>query len=873
MGKIIKTTDRNGQITYPVTIDEAVVVTDGIAKQTLKQRLQALGGAVLAVKEYPEFVAANNTNGSASIYYCFMKLVPTDFNLPLTVKYRVTTTPSESATAEYKHMVNGSFEIELTITRNTLTFNTDCKFYSTTYYPIRYCVRYYLTTSDGYKNGLGHLIGFYTYGGYLPNDATCKRDIKVEVLSISGGTFELADEIVRIGLREDYNATYHTTAANIGSVLGNYHSGDQNTTYTVNYLYDAGVQKAGIGTNAISRYVLVMQKPDLTWEKIVDTSAAYSTGTTKKVNTRGFMLGRVRYYNTTTVVANGGNAAASSFSAQASTFDMRYSTNCGTPADWVAGDPTFLVGTIGEDGLYYLDTTKWWSNALPTEEDGKIYMQIGTVVTSASYSSTLLIEHPCYRFVNGAVERYYQGLDEKAEKNEATHCTDEGEVSTPTFQESVFAAVASKVDKSSVYTRSDVDSIIATLPTVNVTSVNGQTGNVNIEVPTSVGQLLNDKGYLSEHQSLNDYVRKTDIYTKAEIDSKVADKGVTAINGQSGDVVLAIPSKVSDLENDRGYLTTHQSLAGLARLVDVYTKAEVDNLVASGGGGGGGVVSGVISVNGQTGTVTLSIPTKVSDLTNDSNFLVASDIADKVDKVSGKGLSTNDFTTTLKNKLEGLSNYNDTEVRGLISGLQSALDALTGTADTTQVIDTMNEIISFLNTYKNTDNLASVLQTLESTIHTWVESKGYIYSNNHISVVETQVTDSGTGRTGKFETLQVKTSNGKKMVYGMCTDQTSDGTGFIGGLFAENATSFPYAGGLAIGGTSKNLLYLGKPCLAANTLTATEGKAVTGFSTTNGITTFTTGDFLTSKSIEGYATESYVNGLVGNIESLLEALL
>lgn len=32
-------------------------------------------------------------------------------------------------------------------------------------------------------------------------------------------------------------------------------------------------------------------------------------------------------------------------------------------------------------------------------------------------------------------------------------------------------------------------------------------------------------------------------------------------------------------------------------------------------------------------------------------------IGNKVDKISGKGLSTNDFTTALKTKLEGLSNY------------------------------------------------------------------------------------------------------------------------------------------------------------------------------------------------------------------------
>lgn len=41
----------------------------------------------------------------------------------------------------------------------------------------------------------------------------------------------------------------------------------------------------------------------------------------------------------------------------------------------------------------------------------------------------------------------------------------------------------------------------------------------------------------------------------------------------------------------------------------------------------------------------------------------------KVDKVEDKQLSTEDYTTAEKNKLKGLSNYNDAEVRELILAL------------------------------------------------------------------------------------------------------------------------------------------------------------------------------------------------------------
>ena len=50
----------------------------------------------------------------------------------------------------------------------------------------------------------------------------------------------------------------------------------------------------------------------------------------------------------------------------------------------------------------------------------------------------------------------------------------------------------------------------------------------------------------------------------------------------------------------------------------------------------------------------------------------------KVDKVEGKQLSTEDYTTAEKSKLAGLSNYNDNEVRELISALNLRLTTLEG---------------------------------------------------------------------------------------------------------------------------------------------------------------------------------------------------
>lgn len=58
------------------------------------------------------------------------------------------------------------------------------------------------------------------------------------------------------------------------------------------------------------------------------------------------------------------------------------------------------------------------------------------------------------------------------------------------------------------------------------------------------------------------------------------------------------------------------------------------------------------------------------------------------------------------------------------------------------------------------------------------------------------------------QVIAIPASGGKKMVYGYCTDQV-DGTSFIGGIFDASATEYPYNQGLAIGGTSGNLLWKG----------------------------------------------------------------
>ena len=91
------------------------------------------------------------------------------------------------------------------------------------------------------------------------------------------------------------------------------------------------------------------------------------------------------------------------------------------------------------------------------------------------------------------------------------------------------------------------------------------------------------------------------------------------------------------------------------------------------------------------------------------------DISGKVDKVDGKQLSTEDFTTALKQKLEGLNNYNDAEINAAVSSLQTQLNTLVS-GNANDAINSFNEIIAFLDGIKDNQDLSSIIASIEQQI-------------------------------------------------------------------------------------------------------------------------------------------------------------
>lgn len=95
-------------------------------------------------------------------------------------------------------------------------------------------------------------------------------------------------------------------------------------------------------------------------------------------------------------------------------------------------------------------------------------------------------------------------------------------------------------------------------------------------------------------------------------------------------------------------------------------------------------------------------------------------LAAKVDKVAGKQLSTEDFTTLLKEKLDGLSNYDDSAITAALTKLRNEFDTLVN-GDASSAIESFNEIVAFLSGLEDSQNIDSIIAAIETQIASKVD--------------------------------------------------------------------------------------------------------------------------------------------------------
>jgi len=193
-----------------------------------------------------------------------------------------------------------------------------------------------------------------------------------------------------------------TVSDGVWRIINYRDTNDNDTGYYLRRIYP----NLKAGSNKIFPYTMIMQNSDGRWESIVTSS---STGTSKARNTHGFRLGNVLLmYANATYNENATVGTYNIWSMHSGLIDHRYSFN--TANDSTNGTtgykPVYIVGTINAtDGLFYLDTT-WWTQTLPSSDDGKLYIYIGDAYDY--YRLTFVDTQKIYWYKNGAVREYAQ---------------------------------------------------------------------------------------------------------------------------------------------------------------------------------------------------------------------------------------------------------------------------------------------------------------------------------------------------------------------------------------------------------------------------------------------------------------------------------
>lgn len=238
------------------------------------------------------------------------------------------------------------------------------------------------------------------------------------------------------------------------------------------------------------------------------------------------------------------------------------------------------------------------------------------------------------------------------------------------------------------------------------------------ELPTKTSQLTNDSSFITN--SVNNL---TNYYDQ------------TTINGMFNS--LHVPTKVSELTNDSNFITNTSyasaDTAGVVKvgaglsITDGVLSSEVsslnwDNIV--------GKPTGVSYWNNDAGYVTTAaIPTKTSQLTNDSGFITSAPTKTS-DLTNDSGFITNSVSN-LTNYYKKSETYTQSEVNGLLN----TLDIPTKTSDLTNDsgFATASDIQTAVENKQDKLTAGDHIEITDSTI----KAKDYVHSDSPVSAATT----------------------------------------------------------------------------------------------------------------------------------------
>ena len=320
---------------------------------------------------------------------------------------------------------------------------------------------------------------------------------------------------------------------------------------------------------------------------------------------------------------------------------------------------------------------------------------------------------------------------------------------------------------------------------------------------------------------------------KAHADSAHAPSNAEANQNTFSNVKIGSTTIAADSKTD-----TLEFVGSNVTITPDATNDKITFAVATGSTSTAGIVK-LTNSTSSTSTTTAATPNSVKsayDLANTAktNATTAQTRADsaytlaegKVDSLSDLGITA---TATELNYVDGVT-----------SNIQTQLDGKANNSDV-PVVYTASQCTTFTSdsgtctplAVKKSATMFAVprVTSTDNAITRFDGTEGEVQNSKIIIEDVTNTRDSSK----TAQVIAIPAEGGKKMVYGYCTDQV-DGTSFIGGVFDASATSYPYSEGLAIGGTSGNLLWKGAKVATTNDIpTKYAGSSSAGGSATSAV--------------------------------------
>ena len=317
-----------------------------------------------------------------------------------------------------------------------------------------------------------------------------------------------------------------------------------------------------------------------------------------------------------------------------------------------------------------------------------------------------------------------------------------------------------------------------------VKSVNGLHGEVFLDIPQKISDLPNDVGYITEdelpiihdyadkfnqidssiqdvstrvHYIENDYVKHNELpiihdYTDKlnEIDSSIQDVSTRVhyiendyVKHEELPILPDYTNKFNEIDSSISNVSTRVHNIENDYTTREYVDQKISEIV---------IESGVSSVNGLTGDVVIDIPSKVSDLQNDSNFISRQEAEDEFSKktdVYTKGQIDQKFVQTAQRIIDVSTNVNNVstnlnnEVSRLdqrIADVSSNIPSLTDYAKTIYVDQKVHDVSTFVSDnfakksdiptdYVRESEYQIKIQEIESDISAFVDSS-FVESEN-----------------------------------------------------------------------------------------------------------------------------------------------